>query len=180
MINITYTIKHPQILMIILFVFISSCNLNQPSGEKTRPDKYHKIQQLEWLHGSWANISEEGNYYENWNKVNDSLFRSFSYMSIAGDTVFSESVDLLLRENELYYIVSVGGQNDGQAVSFQLVSGNNGEFIFENKEHDFPQRVIYKNPAPDSLYAKIEGTINGKFSVQEFPMKRIADLNPVE
>lgn len=171
---------HSKILMIILIVFITACNFDQPYREKTRPDKYQKIQEMEWLQGNWTNISQEGNYYEKWNKINDSLFRSFSYLSVAGDTVFSESVDLLLRENELYYIVSVSGQNNGQAVSFRLVSGNNNEFIFENKEHDFPQRVIYKNPAPDSLNARIEGTINGKFSVQEFPMKRIADINPVE
>ena len=88
------------------------------------------------------------------------------------DTVFSESISLELRENELFYIPTVGDQNNAQPINFKFISIENNEIIFENKEHDFPQRIIYKNPESDSLYARVEGNDNGKFRKEEFFMKR--------
>jgi hypothetical protein len=154
-------------------IFFNACWSGNPGSERSEPARFKKLNQLEWLLGSWANLSDEGNFYENWARTNDSVFTAFSYMTISGDTVFSESVTLEMLGNDLLYIVSVADQNDAKPVSFKLVSSNKGEFVFENKEHDFPQRIIYKNPTPDSLHAMIEGMINGKFSRQDFPMKRI-------
>ncbi|NTV83240.1 MAG: hypothetical protein HGA23_02935 [Bacteroidales bacterium] len=136
------------------------------------PARHMKLQQLEWLQGSWANISEEGQFYETWSKVNDSVYSGLSFMIVKEDTVFSEAILLESIGNELFYKVSVSDQNNEQAVSFKLISLASGEFIFENKEHDFPQRIIYKNPLPDSINARIEGTVEGVFRVEEFPMKR--------
>ena len=44
---------------------------------------------------------------------------------------------------------------------------------FDNPEHDFPQRVIYHSNKPDTLSARIEGTMNGKTSGVDFPYKRV-------
>ena len=93
-------------------------------------------------------------------------------MIVNHDTIFSEKISLENRAGGLFYIPTVNNQNNGQAVSFKLISNTNGEYVFENKEHDFPQRIIYKNPANDSLYARIEGTSKGKFHKEEFSMKR--------
>jgi hypothetical protein len=153
-------------------MILSSCNSGNRPAVVIHDDKDQKFRHFEWLIGSWANLSDDGNFYENWTKINDSSYSAFSYMTITGDTVFSETVELKLVDNEIYYVVAASGQNEGQAVSFRLVSNENGEFVFENKGHDFPQRIIYKHPAPDSIHARIEGTVNGKFSMQEFPMKR--------
>jgi len=158
--------------ILISLVLLLSCNSgNQPSQVRST-DKYQKLNQLGWLLGSWANLSDEGNFYETWARASDSVFNAFSYMTISGDTVFSESVTLAIKGADIFYIVSVDGQNEELPVSFRLIANDNGEFVFENKDHDFPQRIIYKNPAPDSLHAMIEGMINGKFSRQDFPMKR--------
>ena len=75
-----------------------------------------------------------------------------------------------LKGDDLFYIPTVKNQNNGEPVSFKLVSGKNGEFVFENKQHDFPQRIIYRNPNPDSLYARIEGYQQGKVHKEEFPI----------
>lgn len=45
------------------------------------------------------------------------------------------------------------------------------QFTFENKAHDFPQRVIYYT-SDEKLSARIEGTIQGKLKSIEFPMTR--------
>jgi hypothetical protein len=41
--------------------------------------------------------------------------------------------------------------------------------VFENPQHDFPQRVIYRKRGADSLIARIEGTMNGKSRGVDFP-----------
>ena len=156
-----------------ILILFNACWSGDPGSGRQESARINSLMQLDWLLGSWANLSDEGNFYEEWARDNDSSFSAYSFMTISGDTIFSESVSLVMKSFDVFYIVSVDNQNEEQPVSFKLVSNHNGEFIFENKEHDFPQRINYKNPAPDSLHARIEGTINGKFSQQEFPMKRI-------
>lgn len=43
---------------------------------------------------------------------------------------------------------------------------------FENPEHDYPQRIIYRKQADGSLLGRIEGTQNGKTRAIDYPMKR--------
>jgi hypothetical protein len=43
---------------------------------------------------------------------------------------------------------------------------------FENPEHDFPQRVIYRLTGPGSLLGRIEGRDKGKERAVDYPMKR--------
>ena len=93
-------------------------------------------------------------------------------MIVKNDTVFKENISLVSQQDELLYIPAVSGQNNNQPVVFRCVSNNAGAMVFENKEHDFPQRIIYLNKRPDSLYARIEGTEKGKFRKEEFFMAR--------
>lgn len=45
--------------------------------------------------------------------------------------------------------------------------------VFENPEHDFPQRVGYRRIGTDSVLAWIDGTSNGKKQRMEFPYRRV-------
>ncbi|MGB4774266.1 MAG: DUF6265 family protein [Daejeonella sp.] len=157
-----------------LIISLFSCHntgKNNNSSISTIPG-LNKIQQLEWLIGNWKNSTVNGQLYEIWTKRNDTLYSGHSFMITKGDTAFSERITLQLKEGNLFYIPIVSDQNKGKAVSFKLISDTKGEFVFENKEHDFPQRIIYKNPVPDSLFARIEGNVDGKFKKDEFPMTR--------
>ena len=44
--------------------------------------------------------------------------------------------------------------------------------MFENLQHDFPQRVGYQRTGSDALLAWIEGTQNGQLRRVEFPYRR--------
>ena len=46
------------------------------------------------------------------------------------------------------------------------------EARFENLEHDFPQRIIYRRDG-DSLTGRIEGVSMGKERAVDFPLKRV-------
>jgi hypothetical protein len=158
-------------ILCLLFILLFSCN-NEANTEIKSDNitERKRIDNLQWLLGTWRDSSSAGQLYEIWTKVNDTLYSGKSFMIAHTDTVFYETIMLELKGTDLFYIPTVRNQNNEQPVTFKLISDKYGEFIFENKNHDFPQRIIYKNPHPDSLYARIEGTEKGKFHSEEFKM----------
>jgi hypothetical protein len=67
----------------------------------------------------------------------------------------------------------VSNQNNQQPVYFKLISKEDGRYIFENKEHDFPQRVIYHLVSNDAVHARIEGVRNGQERGSDFKYSRV-------
>ena len=165
--------KNVILIGIILFL-ISACR-NEQSRVTSETESLRKIKKLEWLEGSWTNISEESQSYERWTRKNDSTFTSFSYTMVQEDTVFVEEVTLQERFKDVFLTVKVPDQNDAQAVTFKLIPTEKGIFTFENKAHDFPQRITYSNPVKDSIHAWIEGIVDGNPKKVDFLFKRVIE-----
>jgi hypothetical protein len=55
---------------------------------------------------------------------------------------------------------------------FVLLSGAAGEAVFENKAHDFPQRIFYRRCGA-GLCAGIEGVVNGKPKREDWRYTRL-------
>jgi hypothetical protein len=65
---------------------------------------------------------------------------------------------------------------DGQSPTpFVLLPGEPGVAVFENKTHDFPQRVIYHRCEAE-LCARVEGTIGGKLKFEEWRYRHVQSL----
>lgn len=165
--------KIPIISGIIIFLF--SCSPQPKKEEITDKKTNTNLQKFEWLLGTWTNITPEASLFEIWDETNDSAYTGKSYMIVNNDTTFFEKIKLEKRGGSFFYIPTVNNQNSNQPVMFKLISELNGNFIFENKEHDFPQRIIYNNGEPGILKAKIEGEDEGKFRTEEFVLKKIND-----
>ena len=133
---------------------------------------FEKINQLQWLLGSWTNRTDNKFSRETWSKQNDSTFSGFSYTVVDNDTVFAETMMLQQKDGNLLFTAAVPNQNDELPVTFKLIPSEKGQFVFENKNHDFPERIFYTNPTKDSIHAWIEGTINGEKKVVNFPFSR--------
>jgi hypothetical protein len=84
-----------------------------------------------------------------------------------------ETVRLKQNEQGIFYIPIVQEQNNKKPVSFKMTESDKATFTFENKEHDFPQRIIYRIINPDSVVARIEGVKNGKPGSFDYYYKRI-------
>ena len=88
-----------------------------------------------------------------------------------GETVAFEFIRIVEQEGGgLQFIASPSGQNTAR---FSLFSLSDREVIFENPDHDFPQRIIYRLMSDEDLLGRIEGTIDGKERAVDFPMKKI-------
>lgn len=137
------------------------------------PKTYAEIKKADWFLGHWENNSKEGNLSEIWTKENDSTFHGETYFVIDKKTVFSESVKLWQKENQLIYEVAVKGQNDEKPVEFTLTSSSDKQLIFENPKHDYPNKITYNQITKDSIVAEISGMKDGKSKSEQFAMKKV-------
>ena len=69
----------------------------------------------------------------------------------------------------ILFIAKPSGQPEA---TFKLIKSGAREVIFENPQHDFPQRVIYRLQSDGSLLGRIEGVSKGKEKSVDFPMSR--------
>lgn len=148
---------------------IISCN---NSGKQKHIINYTELEKANWLIGEWQNNSAEGNNTEVWERENDSVFSGKSYYVIGKDTVSSETIRLEQNGKTLFYIPTVNEQNNRQAIKFALTSSTIKQLVFENPEHDFPQKITYEQITNDSLLAEISGMKEGKQNSQKFPLAR--------
>lgn len=131
------------------------------------------LSKTEWILGTWENKTARGSIYETWVKKSSSELAGKSYMIKQGDTVTFETIRIIAKDNELYYIPAVKNQNDGIGVSFKRKNLTDSEFLFENLEHDSPNVIRYQKISDDELLAEIWTYEDGKTRKTKFPMKRI-------
>ena len=132
------------------------------------------LSNVAWLVGTWKMQTKSGAMFEQWRIVDDSTLHGLSYkIQGGGDTVMLESVQLETRNGVMHYTPTAFGQNDDKPVPFRIVSSTKHEFVAENLEHDFPQRIIYRLKSEHQLHARIEGTVKGKAKGRDFPYERV-------
>lgn len=150
------------VLLLFIFPHEGSC--------QTSADQFKQLQQLA---GLWSMETRKGLLYEAWEIVSPGEMTGSSYRLNGNDTVYLERVRLIDSSSAIYYVPIVTGQNQGKPVYFRLQPVANGVFVFENKAHDYPQRVIYKFTDANHIDARIEGERQGKLVGSDFPYKRV-------
>ena len=87
-----------------------------------------------------------------------------------GKTVGFEYMRIEQKSDGIFFIAKPSENKEETA--FKLKSSTLNEVVFENPEHDFPQRVIYKLLGT-RMIGRIEGNQNGKFLGIDFPMEKV-------
>lgn len=128
----------------------------------------HSIGELAWLAGSWAGPDGDLHHEEHWTAPRGGAMVGM-HRTIKGDRMAEfEFIRIEEREGVLIYISMPNGR--GTPTLFALRSLDGGRAVFENAEHDFPQRIIYWKAGAD-LRARIEGTTGGKTQSMEWTWK---------
>ena len=136
----------------------------------------NNLSELKWLKGSWESV-EGKNYYEVWLFDNNQL-KGISYSFKEHQPVPSEYLTITLSKQEkLTYIAQVINQNNGEPIVFTLQHETSNKWVFENKQHDFPQRITYFKQAGNFMRVIIDGTINNKFVKNEWLLKKTNGAN---
>lgn len=90
--------------------------------------------------------------------------------TIRADTLIEwEFIRLYERGSHLVYAAQPARQAPAE---FASTSIERDAITFANPAHDFPQRIIYRRSA-DSLFARIEGTMNGRERSVDFRYARV-------
>lgn len=121
-----------------------------------------------WIEGNWKLNSTSELSFENWTIVNDSTLSGKSILISENDTV-AEILRIERIGKNWVYIATV---NQSKPVLFSLIENANNVYEFENKEHDFPQKIVYKLIQDDLLLVWIEGFFNQKFNKIEFEFSK--------
>jgi hypothetical protein len=139
-------------LRTILFAVCILCTV-QASAQWKQKD-FKKLKQVV---GNWEATTKTGFMQEKWTKKNDSTFTGTTYSVNRGVVILEEQLQLVFTNNEIHYISTVRHQNKGLPVAFKLVSIKNDAYTFENKEHDFPQQIVYYFKDGKHIDATISG-----------------------
>ena len=130
------------------------------------------ISQLAWMAGCWEVRSSSGavSIEEHWMKPAAGLMLGMGRTIRNGKTISTEFLRVSVENGKLTYTAQIGTPN---VTPFPVLRMTETEIVFENPNHDFPQRIIYRKEG-DALFARIEGLDKGKERHQDFAYKRSA------
>lgn len=127
------------------------------------------VVQLSWLEGRWEGVTDGISMEEQWTSVRggallglhrdvkDGRMLSFEFLRIQATA-----------EGTFYY----GSPRSKPPVPFKLKELGERRAVFENLQHDFPQRILYWLDAAGAMHARIEGPQAGKTVSEEWVWTR--------
>lgn len=131
-----------------------------------------EIDALAWLAGCWQSEQGDPGSGEHWLPPAGGTMFGVSRTVKNGKTVEFEFVQLRANaDGKLVFIAQPSGQKEA---TFVASSVGTDSVTFENPQHDFPQKIIYRLQQDGRLVARIEGTRDGKVRGVDFPMKRVS------
>lgn len=129
------------------------------------------IAALSWMAGCWEGKAGSLTVEEQWTKPTADLSLGISRNRKQSKTVFHEFMRIDRQGADVFYTPRIGSSE--KPVSFKLIRQSDGEVVFENAAHDFPQRILYRK-VEGGLHARIEGMDKGKARAEDFPMRRVS------
>lgn len=125
---------------------------------------------LHWLAGCWQLRDGARLVEEQWQAPRGGTLLGMS-RTTRGDTLRAFEF-LRIREagDTLVYVAAPSGQ---AMTEFRATFHFDWMIAFENRDHDFPQRISYRLAGTDSLVARIEGTVDGHPRGVDFPYARV-------
>ena len=159
--------KKRQLVSIVAVVLFALSFAAERASQAQQPKR--TLESLNWLAGCWQMAGSRTQISEQWMQPAGGMMLGINRTVRDGRAVEYEFLRISEENGVLIYTSIPSGQ---EKTSFTLSGGAEGEFIFENKEHDFPQRIIYQSQG-GALLASIDGTMKGKFKKIDFPMQRV-------
>jgi len=118
----------------------------------------------DWMAGSWR----QGNVEEHWTTANGGLMLGMGKTVSSKRTTF-EFVRIVDQDGTLIYLAM---PQANPPTPFPMKSSDKTRIVFENLEHDYPQRILYWRDG-EKLCARTEGEIDGKSEAEEWCYARI-------
>jgi hypothetical protein len=123
---------------------------------------------LRWLVGSWSAEQEKRMTEEVWLAPRAGVMIGVNRSTSESQKPFYEYLRIESTDDGIVYFASPLGKSE---TAFPLKELSASEVVFENLDHDFPQRIIYTRE-DDQLQARIEGSVDGQPRSQQWQFLR--------
>ncbi len=127
------------------------------------------VQALSWMSGRWAGTQEATEMEEIWTTARGGTLLGLHRDVKGGRTVSFEFLRIEAVPEGLTYFASPQGR---PATPFRAVENKKGRVVFENRQHDFPTRILYWLAEDGTLHARIEGMLRGQPASEEWAWSR--------
>jgi uncharacterized protein DUF6265 len=135
-----------------------------------RPTAASPVDRLVWFSGCWQQSTRGGQIVEEqWMAPRGGQMVGMGRTVRADSVIEWEHLRIFARDGRAVYHAEPSGQ---APADFTAMSVSDTLVVFENPQHDFPQRIIYRKRGADTLWARIEGTNNGRTRGVDFPYAR--------
>ena len=136
-------------------------------GQRTRAaGAKPKLAELAWISGDWQTPAEGGaKIEERWMLPAGGTMIGMGRTVVGDKTVEFEFLRIEQRGDDVFYVANPNA--NCPQTDFKLTRLTGQEVVFENPEHDFPKRIIYRKKSDSSLVASVdagEGTKSQTFS----------------
>ena len=116
----------------------------------------HTINDLSWISGDWQTPpGGRAQIEEHWTQPGGASMIGMSRTIAGNKTAEFEYLRIEQRADGIYYVAHPKARCPG--TDFKLTRLTAQEAVFENPQHDFPKRIIYRKTAADALTASIDG-----------------------
>jgi catechol 2,3-dioxygenase-like lactoylglutathione lyase family enzyme len=117
------------------------------------PKEAEGFEAVRFLTGSWRGKHQGGRVEEHWMDAGGGTMVGMSRTVSGAGKTFFEYLRIDKTKDGLVYQASPGGK---KPVPFKLVENGKHKVVFENLEHDFPQRIRYWLDEAGNLRARVE------------------------
>lgn len=124
---------------------------------------------LHWLAGCWERARPTSRMVELWTPAVNNVMSGTSYSVTDTSQRELEQLRLFARGDTLIYEAHPSTQMMNEFRSTKITAQ---EIVFEDPEHDFPQKITYRRAGADSLYAVTEGDRAGRAQPNTFAFKK--------
>ncbi len=128
------------------------------------------IESMSWLAGCWKGGSGDPVVEEQWMAARGGLMLGMG-RTVAGERVTAHEHMRIQEEGDrLVFTAKPAGKAED---SFRSLAPLDDGTVFENLEHTFPQRIIYRRATDGSLAARIEGKRGDQVVGIDYSMRRV-------
>lgn len=99
------------------------------------------LERISWIEGSWELQESERTIFEHWLPLAGSTRMGLSHTYDDARSYFFEYLRITIVEDEVVYVAQPLGR---PPVSFRAVELDGKVAVFENPDHDHPQRIRYE------------------------------------
>ena len=124
--------------------------------------------------GEWRAETPDSVTVDRWQRISDDTWEGSgeTRKSAGGEVMHRESLRLVAMSAQVFFLAKTPGNT--RPVAFEAIECSANRVVFENRDHDFPNRLDYRLVDENALHVDVVGNDGKGFTVE---YRRIDEQN---